>query len=105
MVSQRAAKLRIESVQSCDDKWLALERLLAERGIEVEAVVYVGNDLNDLDCLRHAGVPVAVADAYPEVKAVARYVTCAPGGRGAVREVCDLIIRARTRSDRTSAHL
>jgi 3-deoxy-D-manno-octulosonate 8-phosphate phosphatase (KDO 8-P phosphatase) len=53
---------------------------------------YVGDDVNDLPALRVVGIGVAVADAVPIVRRAARYVTRAPGGRGAIREVCDLIL-------------
>jgi N-acylneuraminate cytidylyltransferase len=57
----------------------------------------VGNDVNDLECLRWVGVPIAVADAQPEVLAAVKWVTSKPGGRGAVREVTDEILAARRR--------
>ena len=53
--------------------------------------VYIGNDVNDLECLEVVGVPVVVADAHSDVLSAAKYVTEAVGGKGAVREVCDLI--------------
>ena len=96
VVSARAAKLGLECVQGLGDtKWEALQRILTERGIDPGRVAYVGNDINDLDCLRHVGVGICVADAYPEVKAAARFSTLRPGGQGAVREVCDLILKGR----------
>jgi YrbI family 3-deoxy-D-manno-octulosonate 8-phosphate phosphatase len=95
VVSARAAKLRLECVQGLGDtKWEALHGILGERRLDPATVAYVGNDINDLDCLRNVGVPICVADAYPEVLATARYTTERPGGRGAVREVCDLIVKA-----------
>lgn len=54
-------------------------------------VVYVGNDLNDLECMAAVGIPIAVADAHPDIKRTAKYVTSERGGSGAVREVCELI--------------
>jgi N-acylneuraminate cytidylyltransferase len=56
-------------------------------------VVYIGNDLNDLPCFEIAGWAVAVADAYPEVLQAADYVLAKPGGHGAVREVCELVLK------------
>ena len=58
-------------------------------------VAYVGNDVNDAECLRHVGLPICVADAYQSVKGLARLITRRRGGDGAVREVCDLILSAR----------
>ena len=97
IVKARADKLKMECVQGCVDKWADLERILASRGIPVESVAYVGNDVNDRDCLRHVGVPICVADAHPAVKPLAKLVTNYPGGHGAVREICDLLIQARAR--------
>ena len=96
VVSARAKKLGIECVQGLGDtKWAALSQILADRALSADQVAYVGNDINDLDCLRHVGVSICVADAYPDARAVARYVTARPGGMGAVREVCDLVVEAQ----------
>lgn len=95
VVSHRAAKLRMECIQGCDDKWLLLAPLLQERGIKPSELAYVGNDINDRECLQHAGVPICVADAHKSVVKLARLTTRAPGGHGAVREVCDWIVEAR----------
>lgn len=91
VVAMRAAKLGVSYYQGCDNKIRVLESLLTERGISWNETAFVGNDINDLECLRAAGIAVAVDDAYPEVKAVAHYKTSNRGGCGAVREVCDLI--------------
>lgn len=96
VVSARAAKLGVECVQGLGDaKGEALRGLLRERGIDPAAVAYVGNDVNDVECLRHVGVPVCVADAWPAARRAARFVTARRGGDGAVREVCDLVLAAR----------
>jgi N-acylneuraminate cytidylyltransferase len=58
------------------------------------SIAYVGNDVNDLECLRWVGLPIAVAGSAPEVLAAAKWVTSKPGGHGAVREICDLLLRA-----------
>ena len=92
VVAARCAKLKLPCVQGCGDKAGALAALLAERGIDPAEVVYVGNDVNDLGCLRMVGMPVAVGDAHPEVVAACRLVLTKPGGRGAVREFCDLLL-------------
>lgn len=96
VVTARCRKLGLDCVQGCGDKRGVLERIAAERGLAASHIAYVGNDVNDLGCLRWAGVPVAVADAWPDVRAVARLVTTRPGGAGAVREVADWILAART---------
>jgi len=71
---------------------------LAHLGIPDEEVAYMGDDVNDLPLLRKVGLSAAPADARPEVRAEVHFVTRAPGGRGAVRELCDLILRAKGRS-------
>lgn len=69
-----------------------LEAEVAKRGLDWSAVAYMGDDLPDMDCLEKVGVSVAPADAVPAVKNRVDYVTKAPGGRGAVREISDLIV-------------
>lgn len=95
IVAHRARKLKVECVHGSDDKWHTLRQILQERRVDARDVVYVGNDVNDADCMARVGVPIAVADACPEVKRLARFVTRKPGGHGAVREVCDAILAAR----------
>lgn len=95
VVSARCRKLKVECLQGIDDKIGTLTRIAAERGIEIRNIAYVGNDLNDVECMRAVGVPIAVADAWPVAMRVARYVTSRLGGHGAVREVCDWILSAR----------
>jgi 3-deoxy-D-manno-octulosonate 8-phosphate phosphatase (KDO 8-P phosphatase) len=73
----------------------AFEALLARRGLGWEVCAFVGDDLADLPLLTRVGLPIAVANAVAEVKAVARFVTTVPGGQGAVREVAELILKAR----------
>lgn len=90
VVAARCAKLKIPCHQGIGDKGAYLERFLAERSIDPAHVAFVGNDVNDLGCLRRVGFPVAVADSHPEVLAVARMVLTRRGGDGAVREFCDL---------------
>ena len=69
--------------------------MLKRRGIEWEEAAFVGDDLADLPVLRKVGLPIAVANAVPEVKAVAAHITKAAGGHGAVREVVEALLRAR----------
>jgi N-acylneuraminate cytidylyltransferase len=95
VVAVRCAKLGIECHQGLDDKLPRLEVLAAERGLRPEQVAYVGNDVNDLACVRWAGVGVAVADARRELRLAADWVTARRGGDGAIREVCDRIMEAK----------
>lgn len=91
VVASRSRKLGIECVQGCQDKLAALTEIVSRSGISLEQVAFVGNDINDADCLKSAGLPVVVRDAHPEVIPYAVYQTQAVGGSGAVREVCDMI--------------
>lgn len=96
VVAARCRKLGIHCTHDCADKLTALRRLAEDKGLLPASIAYVGNDVNDLDCLRWVGLPIAVADAEPEVRAVAALVTTRPGGMGAVREVTDWFPAART---------
>lgn len=95
VVAARCSKLGIECAQGLARKLPSLERLARARGLQASEVAYVGNDVNDLDCMGWVGLPVAVADAVPAVRGVARMVTSARGGRGAVRELAELLLAAR----------
>ncbi|BCW97597.1 MAG: transferase [Armatimonadota bacterium] len=97
VVAARCRKLKVECLQGVERKLAALEKWLEERGIPPESTVYVGNDVNDLECLRFVGCPVVVADAHPDVKPSARFVLSKRGGQGAIRELCDLILQQRER--------
>jgi 3-deoxy-D-manno-octulosonate 8-phosphate phosphatase (KDO 8-P phosphatase) len=68
---------------------------LAHLGVPDEAVAYMGDDVNDVPLLRRVGLAAAPADARPEAKDVSHFVASSPGGRGAVRELCDLILKAK----------
>ncbi|MBI4402325.1 MAG: acylneuraminate cytidylyltransferase [Nitrospirae bacterium] len=92
VVAARCRKVGVECQQGIANKLDALRRFASERGISLSDTVYVGNDLNDRDCLAAVGCGIAVADAHPLVRDQAAIVLHAEGGRGAVREVCDLIL-------------
>ena len=95
--TQRAARGAAASSTSSSpsvDK-LAGYATLAHLGIADEEVAYMGDDVNDIPLLRRVGLSAAPADAYPEVRAAVHFVSRAPGGRGAVRELCDLLAAAR----------
>ena len=101
----RAAELRVEELLQVPGprKAAAFADVLRRRAIEWEEAAFVGDDLADLPVLRKVGLPIAVANAVPEVKAVAAHVTQASGGHGAVREVVEAILRARGDWDETLA--
>jgi 3-deoxy-D-manno-octulosonate 8-phosphate phosphatase (KDO 8-P phosphatase) len=100
-VEVRAAELGVAPVlQGRADKLAAYRELLAGLGLRPEQTCCVGDDLPDLPLLSHCGLAVAVADACPEARADAHYVTRTPGGRGAVREAIELILRCQGRWQR-----
>jgi 3-deoxy-D-manno-octulosonate 8-phosphate phosphatase (KDO 8-P phosphatase) len=98
----RAAELKVRTVITVDPaaKVAAIEQLLGERGLVWADLAFVGDDLADLPVLQKVGLPIAVANAREEVKAVATYITRAEGGHGAVREVIDGLLKARGEFDR-----
>jgi len=93
----RARELQVEEVLQVPgpEKLEAVGELLARRGIAWEEMAFVGDDLADLRVLRRVGLPIAVANAVAEVKAVAALVTRSTGGHGAVREVIEALLKAR----------
>lgn len=95
VVAARCRKLELHCRQGVGDKGAALDALVRQAGLGWDEVAFVGNDVNDLDCLRQAGLAVAPADARPEVRALADWVLQSRGGRGAVREVCELLLAAQ----------
>lgn len=103
-VDRRAAELGIAPViQGCDDKLAGLATVLAQTGIAPERVCAIGDDLPDVPLFRACGLALSVADACPEARAAAHYVTAAPGGRGAVREAIEWLLRAAGRWDELTA--
>jgi 3-deoxy-D-manno-octulosonate 8-phosphate phosphatase (KDO 8-P phosphatase) len=95
-VAARARELGVHEVELGHlDKIDAYEAILARRGLAADEVAYVGDDLLDLPVLRRAGFAVTVPNARAEVRAAVDHVTELPGGRGAVREVVELLLRAR----------
>lgn len=97
-LAARARELRIEHVvASSADKAAGIREVAAACGVPEAAAAFVGDDLPDIPAMLACGYPVAVADAAPEVRAVAALVTSAPGGRGAVREVVEHLLRAQDR--------
>jgi 3-deoxy-D-manno-octulosonate 8-phosphate phosphatase (KDO 8-P phosphatase) len=96
IVVKRAADLGITHVfQGQHDKRLAFAELLAATGVTAAECGYIGDDVIDLPLLTRVGFAVTVPSGHPEVQHRAHYVTKNPGGRGAVREVCDIVMRAQ----------
>lgn len=95
-VTRRMEELQVDlHRQGCQHKDQDFAELLEHFGLRGDQVAYLGDDVVDLPAMRLAGLPVAVADAHPAVCAAARWITTLGGGRGAARELCDFIIRAR----------
>ena len=95
VVTVRANKLKMPCKQGVEDKAAAILQTCTELGIEPEHTMFVGNDINDIPAFKSVGLPVAVADAYPEVDPYVLFQTEKSGGLGAVREICDLVFNAR----------
>ncbi len=99
-VTRRAQDLGISFVrQGTHDKIVDFTEILAAAGVAPDECAFVGDDVTDIPLMRRVGFAVAVADAVPETRAAAHYVTQLHGGAGAVREVTDLILQAQGRWD------
>src|SRR5262245_30194708 len=98
--TQRATQLAVSIVsQGVANKLSGYERIVRDHGFEDEAVAYMGDDLLDLPVLERAGLSAAPADAAAEVRAKVDWVSPSPGGRGAARELIELVLRAQNRWD------
>ena len=97
LLDRYAAKMKIEDVhRGCKDKAAALRAFADKHGIALADVAFMGDDINDLAALELAGLAAAPATAHESVLAIAQFTSCRPGGRGAVREMIDLILSKRT---------
>ena len=97
VVSRRGEKLNVEVIQGCDDKLETLKEWLASQSISSQQCIYVGNDINDLECLQHVGISVSPADAHESVSHVVTWRLSNMGGRGAIREMSDVLIDVKNR--------
>jgi len=95
IVGARARKLQTDCEQGVVDKVAVVRERAAAWDVSLEQTAFVGNDVNDAECLRVVGVPVVPADAWPEVKPLARWVLSRSGGNGCVREFCDAVWAAQ----------
>ena len=91
IVKRRCEKLKIPCYYNVHRKLDIFLKEIKKRKIDVKNTCYVGNDINDIECIKKAGIGIAVKDAYPEVKKVADYITKKRGGKGVIREIADLI--------------
>ena len=104
--SARARELKVDYLwQKSLPKVAAVESILKKAKLSWEEACFMSDDINDLAVLDRVGLPIAVANARQEVKALAKYVTKADGGQGAVREVCDKIIDANGKWPRVMQEL
>ena len=100
IVKVRASELGIEVVrQGFEDKLAIVEQLASEFGIRMEQICFVGDDLTDLRAMQRVGLAATVADGVDEVKQAAHLVLKSAGGRGALRELIELILKAQNRWD------
>ena len=95
-IRPRARDMRVEEVfENISPKTQVLEKILKKYKVKVSEICFVGDDLVDLCLMKKVGFPVAVSNAAPEIKQVASYITLREGGRGAVREVTELILKSQ----------
>jgi YrbI family 3-deoxy-D-manno-octulosonate 8-phosphate phosphatase len=100
IASSRAAKMGVTEVHvGVRDKLACMRGIVARHGLSMDEVCYVGDDVHDVALMREVGLPIAVADATELPRQASRYVTRLGGGRGAVREVCELLLDAQGRSN------
>lgn len=93
VVAARCRKLGIEAIQGIQDKAKALRELMESRGVEANRTIYLGNDVNDVTCFPYVACALVVEDAHPEAKSRADIILTKRGGQGAVRELCDILIK------------
>lgn len=92
VVGVRCRKLNLPYIQGCENKLTALKAEAQRLNITLEQVAFLGNDTNDMECLKAVGFPACVADSHPDIFKLAKYITKIKGGKGAVREFCDLLL-------------
>ena len=95
IAERRAAELGAEAFAEVKDKLACVRELAARHGIDMDAVAFMGDDLADLPVLRAAGLAAAPADAHPWIRERVHWRTIARGGKGAARELCDLLLAAQ----------
>ena len=98
VVEKRCKKMKVDyfyGVDTGEQKLDILKHYISERDILPDEVAYVGDDLNDLPCITFAGLGITVMDGHPDCQRAASYITQKKGGKHAVREVCEIILRAK----------
>ena len=113
LISGRVSPATVERANQCKFKYIyqghtekipIINEILADAKIDPQQVAYIGDDFTDVVVMRRVGLSVATANARPEVMRIAHYVTQAPGGQGAVREVVELILKAQDRWEEILKH-
>jgi len=100
IVKLRARDMKVaKAYQGFIDKLIPFNRILKRFKVKPEEICFIGDDLIDIPVLRRVGFAVAVPNAMDEVKAASHYITSKMGGRGAVREICDLILKSQNKWD------
>jgi len=100
-IKPRARDMRVEDVfENISPKSSVLDRILKKYKVDAQELCFVGDDLVDLCLMKRVGFPVAVFNAAPEIKQSASYITLRQGGRGAVREIAELILKAQGKWER-----
>lgn len=95
IVRVRAEKLKIQCIQGVENKADAIFELCKETGVSPQKTLFIGNDVNDIPAFKCVGVAVGVADSCEMINAFVLFKTQRSGGKGAVREICDLVIAAK----------
>jgi 3-deoxy-D-manno-octulosonate 8-phosphate phosphatase (KDO 8-P phosphatase) len=91
VVIERAKKLNLSVINNVSNKRNELEKFSKLVGVGVEYIAFVGNDINDEECMKNVGFPIAVNDAVEKIKMISKHVLSKNGGKGAVREFCELV--------------
>ena len=91
VVIERAKKLNLSVIKNVSNKRNELEKFSKLVGVGVEYIAFVGNDINDEECMKNVGFPIAVNDAVEKIKMISKHVLSKNGGKGAVREFCELV--------------
>lgn len=100
-LAQRAKEVGVTEIHhNATDKFAILEKILKENGLKKEDLAYIGDDINDIPVMKHVGFPCAVNDAVGDVKSAARYISSLAGGKGAVREIIEKILKSDGRYEK-----
>lgn len=95
VVVARAKKLKIKCISGEDDKITVLKKEIKLKKLSLKQVCFIGNDLNDIECLKSVGLGMAVSDSHPLLASIVDYKTTKKGGDGVVREVCELLLLSK----------